>query len=241
VRPEPTSGGLAGHSLRRPWLWLVMSFLLLLVWDASGLDLVLTRAVGDAQGFAWRDNWVLDNLFHEGGRRLALVALALLAFDAWRPMLAGPTRRDRLFWWLVVLFSALAIPVLKQASLTSCPWDLAEFGGTAFYRSHWLWAMPDGGPGRCFPSGHAVSAFAFIGQYFLWRGTRPQLARRLLWVVLAVGALFALTQFLRGAHYVSHSLWSAWLCAALALAAASLRRSYGHWQAARLAAAALAG
>ena len=31
----------------------------------------------------------------------------------------------------------LAVPALKQISTTSCPWDLAEFGGVARYASHW--------------------------------------------------------------------------------------------------------
>jgi membrane-associated PAP2 superfamily phosphatase len=30
--------------------------------------------------------------------------------------------------------------------------------------------------------------------------------------VLAFGSLFAWAQMARGAHYPSHSLWSAWLC-----------------------------
>lgn len=36
---------------------------------------------------------------------------------------------------------------------------------------------------------------------------------------LLAGALFGLAQTLRGAHYPSHTLWSAWLCAALCVAA----------------------
>lgn len=206
---------------KRPagWLLLLIAGLLLLAWDSSGADLALSHWVGGAGGFAAREWWPLRVLLHDGGRLLALLLLAVLAFDAWRPLWAGPRRAERVWWLGVVLFSALAVPALKQLSLSSCPWDLAEFGGQAVYRSHWLWTVADGGPGHCFPSGHAVSAFAFIGQYFLWRTSRPRGARVLLAVVLALGLLFGLTQFLRGAHFVSHSLWSAWLCAALALAA----------------------
>jgi membrane-associated PAP2 superfamily phosphatase len=47
------------------------SLALLLVWDASGLDLAVVRAFGDAQGFAWRDAWFTRTLLHDGGRWLA--------------------------------------------------------------------------------------------------------------------------------------------------------------------------
>ena len=37
--------------------------------------------------------------------------------------------------------------------------------------------MADGGGGRCFPSGHAVAAFAFFGLFFFWRDFNPARAR----------------------------------------------------------------
>lgn len=78
--------------------------------------------------------------------------------------------------------------------------------------SHWHFGLADGGPGHCFPSGHAVAAFAFFAMYFLWRGHDPRLARRWLAGVLAAGAVFGFAQLARGAHYPSHTLWSAWIC-----------------------------
>lgn len=101
---------------------------------------------------------------------------------------------------------------LRRLSHASCPWDLAEFGGTVAYVPHWAWGGRDAGPGHCFPSAHAASAFAFLSQYFLWRGHRPRRARRLLCAVLGVGLLTGWTQLVRGAHFPSHTLWSAWLC-----------------------------
>jgi membrane-associated PAP2 superfamily phosphatase len=38
-------------------------------------------------------------------------------------------------------------------------------------------------------------------------------------VILAVGLVFAGSQLVRGAHYLSHSLWTGWICLALALLA----------------------
>lgn len=192
---------------------------LLLLWDLSGLDLKVVRHFGTAEGFAWRDAWLTRQLLHEGGRALAWLALALVAYDSWRMALAGPSRRTKLYWLGVMLGCLLLVPALKRLSQTSCPWDLAEFGGNAHYVSHWLWGVADGGPGHCFPSGHGVAAFAFLGLYFLWRTHRPQAARGVLLAVLVMGGLFGLAQLLRGAHYPSHTFWSAWLCWAVCTAA----------------------
>jgi membrane-associated PAP2 superfamily phosphatase len=180
---------------------------------------VATGWFGDAQGFAWRDHVLTATVLHEGGRLLAWATLLALLVCAWRaPLPVGrgvastPQRTERLFWFAVTLAGLLLVPAIKRYSATSCPWDMAEFGGSAHAVSHWLWGVPDGGPGHCFPSGHAVGAFAFFSQYFLWRPHRPGRARVWLLLVLGMGCLFGLAQLARGAHPVSHSAWSAGLC-----------------------------
>ena len=190
------------------WIGLIV----LLAWECAGLDLALTRAYGSAAGFAWRDAWLTRTLLHDGGRALAWGVLALLALDALQMRVAGPPRRERWFWIGVTLLCLLLVPTLKRITHSSCPWDLAEFGGAAAYVPHWLFGMRDGGPGHCFPSGHAVTAFAFVAPYFGWRHRRPALARRWLVGACAIGLAFAWAQLARGAHFASHSAWSAWLC-----------------------------
>lgn len=192
----------------------------LLAWDASGLDLATARLFGHAGGFAWRDSPWAATLLHDGGRLAAWLLLAVLVVVALRPAApGGPGRADRARWLGVTLAAVLAIPTLKRFSLTSCPWELAEFGGLAQHVSHWRWGVADGGPGHCFPSGHAVSAFAFLTMYFLWRPHDRRRARAWLGAVLAMGVLFGAGQLVRGAHYPSHTLWTAWLCWTLGVAA----------------------
>ena len=201
---------------------------LLLAWDASAGDLALTRLFASARGFALRDSVWTATLLHDGGRLLAwalLVTLVVAALRAPRgrsPALPG--RAERWRWLGVMLLCLLVVPLLKRASTTSCPWDMAEFGGTARYVSHWAYGQFDGGPGHCFPSGHAVAAFAFFGLYFQWRDHDARRARRWLALVLGGGLLFGVAQLARGAHHISHTLWSAWVCWALSAAAAAAFR-----------------
>jgi membrane-associated PAP2 superfamily phosphatase len=199
----------------------LLALALLLTWDFGGQDLNVARLFGSAQGFAWRDSFVFSTLLHEGGRAGAWLVMAALVFATWRWGRQGPGRAERLRWLGVMLLCVVAVPALKRFSATSCPWDLAEFGGVARYISHWDLGVVDGGGGHCFPSGHAVAAFAFFGQYFLWRG--HDIGRARLWLagVLAAGLLVGTAQLVRGAHYPSHTLWSAWLCWAICVAAAA--------------------
>lgn len=211
--------------LRRDLLIALVTLGLLLAWEASGWDLDLARQFGSAAGFALRQTWWTLHVLHDGGRWLGAAVLLLVVTDAARPLLPGPGRRERLFWLATIVAVALLVPALKRVSSTSCPWELAEFGGSVPYVPHWLLGLSDGGPGHCFPSGHAVTAFAFFGVYFLWRAHRPVLARRVLAGIGVAGLVFGLTQLARGAHFPSHTLWSAWLCWTLFVMAAAARQA----------------
>jgi membrane-associated PAP2 superfamily phosphatase len=184
----------------------------LLAWDASGLDLLCVRLVGNASGFAWRDVWFTRDLFHEGGRLLAGVLLVLLLVNIWKPLLAGPAKSERVYAFAIAVVCMSLIPVFKRMSHTSCPYDLQEFGGVAQYVSHWSFGLLDGGPGHCFPSGHASAGFGFFSVYFALRRSQPVWARRALAAVLVLGACYGWAQMARGAHYPSHTMWTAWIC-----------------------------
>lgn len=202
----------ASSQLRHDLGAALLGALLILLWEMSGLDIGVMRGLGDAHGFALRDAWWTSGLLHEGGRVVAASLLGALAWDAIRPKSGGPALSQRWCWLAATLACMLLVSTIKRHSPTSCPWDLAEFGGHAMRLSHWRFDLRDGGGGRCFPSGHASAAFAFFGAYFLWRGHRPVAAR--LWLIGTglVGMLFGLGQVARGAHFPSHVFWTAWLC-----------------------------
>jgi membrane-associated PAP2 superfamily phosphatase len=194
--------------------WLTLSLqLFVLAWDASGLDLPLARLAGAADGFPWREHWLLAGVLHEGGRRVSWLLALALCLSVWWPIgpLAQLAPRRRLQLAVTTLLGALAVSLLKMGSHTSCPWELAEFGGLAQYASLWS-LVPDGGAGHCFPAGHASSGFTFIGGYFAFRGTDSRVARRWLVAALGAGILLGLGQQWRGAHFMSHTLWSLAVC-----------------------------
>lgn len=210
--------GIMEHGSQEPsaaiWPWTLGALGLLVAWDASGLDLPLARVMADGRGFALRDNWVAAVLLHDWMRRTAFLAGAWLLVGLWWPVgvLRRLSRGARVKWLASVLLGVALINALKYASRSSCPWDLTEFGGVGAYLSHWAWGQSDGGPGRCFPAGHASAAFAFVGGFFALRPVSPPLARACLAFVAIAGLVLGAAQQLRGAHFMSHTLWTAWFC-----------------------------
>jgi membrane-associated PAP2 superfamily phosphatase len=205
-------------AVSRVFLVTLLSLAVLLAWDHSGLDLWMARWFGSPAGFPLEDHWFWRGTLHDGIRWLPwAVELALLAAVA-RPF--GPMCRlaveRRVQLALTTLVSLLVVSTFKLHSLTSCPWELHEFGGTVAYVSHWAWGVRDGGSGGCFPAGHASAGFAFVGGFFAFRHALPRTARRWLAGALLAGSVLGLAQQVRGAHYMSHTLWTAWLCWATA-------------------------
>ncbi|RYF44285.1 MAG: phosphatase PAP2 family protein [Comamonadaceae bacterium] len=187
----------------------------LVAWDFSGLDLTVAHAFGGAAGFPWRDQPFLTDVLHDGARLLAWALAFGLCVAVWWPVGAlrqlAPHRRLRLA--ATTLLAVLVVSALKAFSTASCPWSLTDFGGVAHYTPHWQNLLtPDGGSGRCFPAGHASSGFAFLGGYFAFRHTAPEAARRWLLGALLAGAVLGLAQQMRGAHFTSHTLWTAFIC-----------------------------
>lgn len=204
--------------------------MLLLGWDLSGLDLPLAQLFGDSNGFAWRESWWLTKVLHEGARTVSWLLLLALLAGIWWPWggLARLPRGRRVQLVAGALAAALLVSLLKGASATSCPWDLAEFGGPARHLTHWLgFLRSDGGPGHCFPAGHASSGFVFLAGYFAFRADAPVLARRWLIGAVVAGLLLGWAQQVRGAHFMSHTLWTGLLCWMVVWAVDGLWRRFG--------------
>jgi membrane-associated PAP2 superfamily phosphatase len=101
--------------------------------------------------------------------------------------------------------------MLKQGSALHCPWDLAEYGGYAPFARLFERLPGNIDAGKCFPGGHAAGGFALMAFYFGLRDVHARYARVGLIVALALGMVMGWAQMMRGAHFLSHNLWSAWV------------------------------
>lgn len=207
--PGPTG------TARSVWTVLWLSLLPVVAWDLAGLDHALARAMGGGpDGFGLRAHWLLVDVAHQGGRAAGWLLLLALLLGIWWPR--GPLRAlakaRRVQFALGTLAAVLLVSSLKGSNPAPCPWDLALFGGTAQPISHWRWwAAPEAG-GHCFPAGHASTGFAFLSGWLAFRPVDATQARRWLWGALLAGTVLGLAQQWRGAHFMSHTLWTAWFC-----------------------------
>jgi len=215
---QPSTWPRAPHAPVADTVWrdvaiVLVALVLLIAWDSTDFDMVLAAPLGTPHGFPLRNNWFLVKIAREGARRAAWLPALWLIAGIWWPtgVLRRLTQRQRIEWVMLLLLALAAVSAVKQHSPTSCPWDLAQFGGSARWISHWA-LTPDGGPGRCLPGGHASAGFAYFSGYFVLRRSEPKAARWCLVAALAAGLLFGVTQQLRGAHFMSHTFWAAWLC-----------------------------
>jgi membrane-associated PAP2 superfamily phosphatase len=129
----------------------------------------------------------------------------------WRPRLLVTHRRR---WWFVA-WCFVAVPivigVLRRMSPMHCPWEVTDFSGYAPYVDLWSAAPAGIRPGHCFPAAFVASGSWLLGFALLWF---PE--HKLRSVVVGLGALglsFGLgwVQQMRGAHFLSHTLWSLWV------------------------------
>jgi membrane-associated PAP2 superfamily phosphatase len=234
-----TAGTQPPASVPLPRWWLIVLGITLL-WDWGGADLAVMQAIGSPEGFALRHQWLLSRVLHDAVRQLSTVFFLLVwAWAVWparwprgRTALWRLPRRERLGVALLVTLSLLVVNLIKNASLTSCPWDLQAFGGPAAYVSHWTPGLRDGGSGRCFPGGHASSAFAFLALSLPWLSPPAGASRRAapgwrwLGFFMLSGLVAGAVQTVRGAHYPSHTLWTLVICAGVSLAGWRLGRRW---------------
>jgi membrane-associated PAP2 superfamily phosphatase len=203
---------LASRVLRRAGWQLVVSATLALLFLVLEYDTRLDDSVTrlfyspSLHGFPLRDSVWLEWLNH----RLAKYAVA--ACGLWL-LASGLYRRDsrRTFTAGMMMLGAAAVSALKARSAHSCPWDVAAYGGNAEHFPTLATIPLNAGPGHCFPGGHASAGFALVALYFYWQPAHPARARMALWGGVLAGMLMGLGQIARGAHFLSHNLWSGWV------------------------------
>jgi membrane-associated PAP2 superfamily phosphatase len=188
----------------------LLAFALLAVFsDATGLDRRLSDAWYDpARGFFLKHSWWAEGLIHDAGRTLvalAGIAALLVWFLSFRKPRLRFWRRPALYLFAAIALSTGTVALLKALSGRPCPWDLGRYGG-------------GGSAGGCFPSAHGATGYSLMALFFALRDRGPRLARAGFFLGLGLGTLFGFGQVVRGAHFLSHNLWSAAVCWAVAAA-----------------------
>lgn len=195
--------------------WLCIG-LLLLVWSEwSGLDFWLQDKIYDSHAgtFPLMHNWLLQDVLHDGVKRVVIaVWLILLGVRLFtdRLHLDQLWRRGLNYFLITSTLIAGSIAFFKHHSHIFCPWDLQRYGGDQPFVPLIGHAKNTTRVGQCWPAGHVSTALSFLGAYFFLRDVNRRVALMVLTGVLALFLALAVAQTLRGAHFLSHNLWSLW-------------------------------
>lgn len=213
---------------RTVWIVTAAGLLGLVALEGTSIDLALARMAYDPLlgTFPLREHLLTTRIAHDGVKVAAAVVFGWILASIWRPigLLSRLDRPRRVYLFVAVASCLVVVAALKRGSALHCPWGLLEFGGSHPYLRLFGPVPPGWQRGSCFPAGHALSAFAYIGGYFAWRDVDRRIARAWLIAVLVAGAAAGVSQQLRGAHFLSHTLWTAWLTWTLSACLAWLAR-----------------
>ncbi len=202
------------------------------------LDLTIARWFFDdaRRIFPLTNQWLLKTVLHDAARTTSAVgALALLGITltSWlNPQMKAvrPHREALLFSSIATLAAAALVGALKHFSSHACPWDLAMFGGSAPYHPLLGAAVAGSGVGGCFPAAHPLAGYAWLAVGFALYPIARHRTRQAWALAFALGTLFGAVQIARGAHFLSHVLWSAWIVWAVNVA---LLSAIAYWPARR--------
>ena len=111
--------------------------------------------------------------------------------------------RGRILYALLAgALCVLAVWWLKKTTGVSCPWSIAEFGGSAEITNPIL--SLGFRPGVCWPSGAAGSGFCLLPVFFMLRGFPRKLSVLALAAAIILGLTAGIGRMLAGAHFLSH-------------------------------------
>lgn len=203
----------------------VSAVLMLLIGQFTDIDLMIEDYYYDDElkAFPWLDSWFATDLMHGYVKNVIIksgyLLLLVVAWDFIRPWSRITSfARSRLRF---VAAASLLVPTIvrgvKQFSVLHCPWTVDRYGGTEpFLRL--LDHVPEGMTvGHCFPAGHATVGLWLAALCVFWLPHNPRVAVGVFSAGLSVGLVLGWVQQMRGAHFLFHTLWSAWLASLVIL------------------------
>jgi len=173
------------------------------------IDMQLIHPWIDSAGnFPLKNNWFLVEINHKLIKHLVIgffviILLSWIASFKFDQLKAFKWQLGYLFW--VSVLSTVLIGLLKSHSAHACPWSMTE--STAF---GYVWDF-SATQGHCFPGGHASTGFSLLTGFFVFRKSNPKIAYFFLCLGLVLGFITGWGQMMRGAHFLSHNLWTGWI------------------------------
>ena len=187
------------------------------VFSILNIDFTLADFLYRLQGntWAWKEAFITQDILHKGGKWLSLamgLAILLLLILSTMVTRLKEYRTPLLYLFSATLLSALLVATIKHLVSMECPWDLIRYGGDRGFIGLLDIRPPSVPASACFPAGHASAGYTWIALYFFFTAIRPHWRWAGLALGVGLGLTFGITQQFRGAHFLSHDLWTVMIC-----------------------------
>lgn len=194
----------------------------------TGVDVAVANFYFDptSQTFPWKNTWFANDFMHVYIKHvieiLGGVIISICLLDLIYPIKKiSQCLKLRLRF---VAISATLIPtiiaLLKAHASSHCPWDTEQFGGHYPHLKLFESLPATLKAGHCLPAGHASTGLWLAAFCIFWLPHAPRKAFFVFLLGLSVGFVLGWVQQMRGAHFLSHTLWSMWIASAVI---------YGQW------------
>ncbi|OTG92079.1 phosphatase PAP2 family protein [Acinetobacter sp. ANC 3813] len=175
----------------------------------GALDLSLIEPwMNETGNFPLRYDWALAVLNHSWVKTLLIAAYMLILLQWLATFKIDRMKAQRFelgYFFAAAMLCTIIVGILKSQSAHACPWNMTLPAPHGF-----LWEFK-AEHGHCFPGGHASTGFAFMTGYFAYRLSQPKRAYFFLCTGFILGFAMGWAQMMRGAHFLSHNLWTAWV------------------------------
>lgn len=162
------------------------------------------------------EGWITDGfssnlkaVLYSGTKYAIIGATLVLVYFSLRSERPSKVKRICSFIFCMAFIPAF-ISFLKSTTEIHCPNDLIIFNGKVPFRSifdfeSYRLFLGKYGEGNCFPGGHASGGFAFMSSFFVLPDRYKQKA---IVVGFLLGSFMGLYQMMKGAHFLSHNLFT---------------------------------
>ncbi len=184
--------------------------------ELGKVDIWIADRIYAWEGSTWalKNAWITNTIIHQLGKKLSLLVAVIILTAlilSYMSQYFRQHRRELVYLLLAAGGSSALISGLKSISHVSCAWDFFRYGGALEYTSVYTQIRNLSG-GNCFPAGHASGGYAWLAFYFLGLYKQSNWRWIGLGAALIVGLIFGFSQQLRGAHFITHDLWTLAIC-----------------------------
>ena len=211
------SDGAYSLKLEREVYWLFLcAFVALTIIYIFDLDFYFADLIYQPEkSWQYQDAWLTDVLIHKYGKYILILLYLTFLFH----FIASDKKNEdhekrygKIVLLISLLLGAFSVTLLKQLLEVDCPWDLSRYGGDKLFFPLFKYASASLPSSHCFPSGHASTGFTWFSLYFYSCIYYPKYKLRILAAILFMGFLYGASQQFRGAHFISHDIWSMLVC-----------------------------